>query len=968
MREFFYSYHGESIGYKITCDLNRKFFIQLFILFSFFSLHAHGQSQDTIIFLNYNLLNYPSSSFAADTTARHPHYRTIMNAVNPDILVVQEMNSQAGLNAFLANVLNASGNTYSKAPFIDGYDTDNGLFYKTDKFHSLTNTPIHTELRDITEFKMVHTLSGDTIRIYSVHLKASSGSTNEAQRGREVDSLRKVTNALPLGSNFIVCGDFNIYASTETCYQKLLQISGGTNEGYFIDPITMTGTWNQSAYRSHHTQSPRVRAFGGGSTGGLDDRFDLVLYSKSIGQSGGMKYVPNSQIPYGNDGNLYNDSINNPSNSAVSPTIANALHYASDHIPVKSKFTIEYNAGVVQTDLGSQTLLDPQSPMCANANQAMSVRIKNYGALAVDFSVSNLNVVLKVNTPSSGIQTFTESFTSGSINAGATMNVNFSSQVNMSIAGSYSFSSYTSQANDVNHINDTMTAVPITVTNSATASISPVGPLTICNGDSTILTASAGISYLWSNGSTLQSITVLDTGNYSVSITLAGGCNSVSNTVNVSFVTPPINGIVFYESMGTVGGTTSIAIHETNNGFDNDNYTMSGTGDVRVTSMSTGYSGASAGANVFFTSAGKIFTISGINTTGYSNLQLAHGIYKNSITSDATELVVEVSTNGIDFTPLISAPLSTGSGTANWQYRLITGLIPSVPSLSIQFRHSSGTVQFRVDDITLSGSTGSPALSASGPTSLCQGDSVILTANLGNRYHWNTGATTQSITVTTAGSYYAIVDCFGTDTISVSVSNCQDVTLHLKAFVQGFYLGNQSMNAVADPVSFPSLCDTFTVELADSIAPYNTLYTIRSTLSTDGTGSFVFPPSIINNSYYIVVKHRNSLETWSASPVLFNSTNITYDFSTSAAKAFGNNLANMDGEFCLFSGDVSNGITNGVQDGIIDTSDFDAVETSLSFFITEYNLFDLTGDGIVESSDYSLIGTNAFPAVFVMKP
>lgn len=76
----------------------------------------------------------------------------------------------------------------------------------------------------------------------------------------------------------------------------------------------------------------------------------------------------------------------------------------------------------------------------------------------------------------------------------------------------------------------------------------------------------------------------------------------------------------------------------------------------------------------------------------------------------------------------------------------------------------------------------------------------------------------------------------------------------------------------------------------------------------------------------------------------------------------------MDGEFCLFSGDVSNGITNGVQDGIIDTSDFDAVETSLSFFITEYNLFDLTGDGIVESSDYSLIGTNAFPAVFVMKP
>ncbi|MCH7774911.1 MAG: hypothetical protein IH784_10995, partial [Bacteroidetes bacterium] len=56
--------------------------------------------------------------------------------------------------------------------------------------------PINTALRDINEFVLIHNASGDTIRIYSLHLKASQGSTNEQKRAAEVDSLRKVTDAL----------------------------------------------------------------------------------------------------------------------------------------------------------------------------------------------------------------------------------------------------------------------------------------------------------------------------------------------------------------------------------------------------------------------------------------------------------------------------------------------------------------------------------------------------------------------------------------------------------------------------------------------------------------------------------------------------------------------------------------------------------------------------------------------------
>ncbi len=290
-----------------------------------FNLCLFGQNK----IMSYNLLNYPGS----DTTTRNPYFRTIMSSVEPDILVVQEMTSQAGVNGFLNNVLNSISSGYSAGTFIDGLDTDNAIFFKTSLFTFLNNFPIHTALRDITEFTLRHNLSGDTIRIYSVHLKASTGF--EQERGMEVDSLRKRTNSLPSGSNFIVVGDFNIYSANEIAYQKLTSQSAS---GYFIDPFTMPGDWNVSGYAQYHTQSPRVRAFGGGSTGGMDDRFDLILYSQGIANPGGVTFVPGSCNAYGNDGNHFNDSINQPPNAAVSQQIADALHNASDHIPVISRF------------------------------------------------------------------------------------------------------------------------------------------------------------------------------------------------------------------------------------------------------------------------------------------------------------------------------------------------------------------------------------------------------------------------------------------------------------------------------------------------------------------------------------------------------------------------------------------------------------------------------------------------------
>ncbi len=279
--------------------------------------------------MTYNVLNYPGSS----GPERNPYFKTILNATNPDILVIGEIAAEADFNTFRDSIIKKVSSDYAWGTFINGRDSDHGIFYKSSKFDFISNDTIGTALRVINQFILRSRLTLDTLIIYAVHLKASSGGDNELLRAAEVDSLRKVTNKLHSGANFLVLGDFNIYKSSEAAYTKLLSTSA---PGYFIDYLkdSMTGTWNNVTYSRYHTQSPRTRSFQGGATGGMDDRFDMILMSQTIMDNGGITFVPGSYTAYGNDGNHYNDSINRTPNTAVGQTIADAIHYSSDHIPV----------------------------------------------------------------------------------------------------------------------------------------------------------------------------------------------------------------------------------------------------------------------------------------------------------------------------------------------------------------------------------------------------------------------------------------------------------------------------------------------------------------------------------------------------------------------------------------------------------------------------------------------------------
>jgi endonuclease/exonuclease/phosphatase family metal-dependent hydrolase len=301
-----------------------------------FVVVANGQQ--TLKIMSYNSLNYPGTD-----RARDGYVVTVMQTVNPDILVVQEMTSSSGVNMYLSNILNAAGiGTYTAGTFIDGStDTENAIFYKANRITFLSNTRIPTALRDINEFKFYHAASAETLRVFSAHLKASATSSDEAKRAAEVALFRAYTNALPVGSNFLITGDFNIYGSSEAAYQALV-LDQPTNDGHVVDTHPLSGSWNNGSYAAYHTQSSRTATYSdGGSTGGLDDRFDMMLFSRAMIEQGGITYTPGSLTVIGNDGAHYNMGIATMPNAAASATLAYALEHASDHLPITSVLSFD---------------------------------------------------------------------------------------------------------------------------------------------------------------------------------------------------------------------------------------------------------------------------------------------------------------------------------------------------------------------------------------------------------------------------------------------------------------------------------------------------------------------------------------------------------------------------------------------------------------------------------------------------
>ena len=291
----------------------------------------------TVRIMTYNILNYE------DENNREDDYALILDFTQPDLIVAQEIIGQTGYSHFQSDVLDVvDPNGWSSAPFTNQTaQQDIALYYKHDIFTFVSTSVVYTAqssgTRDVIQWIMLHNLSGLEFNIYGVHLKASSGSSNANQRLQETTILRNHLNELAANS-FIVAGDFNIYSNNSSSEPAFDMLTGASdnNNGRLFDPIDRIGHWhNNSSYSDVHTQSPRTSSFGGGANGGMDDRFDWLFVSQSIlDETSSMYYVDGTYSAFGNDGNHFNDAINDGTNNSVSAEMADALHDASDHLPV----------------------------------------------------------------------------------------------------------------------------------------------------------------------------------------------------------------------------------------------------------------------------------------------------------------------------------------------------------------------------------------------------------------------------------------------------------------------------------------------------------------------------------------------------------------------------------------------------------------------------------------------------------
>jgi len=335
----------------------------IFLSLLFFSISC--LAQNTIKTMFYNVLEFPELN-----PNRITLLQDILQDYSPDIFMVCELQSQEGADVILNVGLNSNGNSnYSAAPYFEnqsgGGDLQQALFYRNDMFVLENTEIINTPVRDINKYTLLlNTESQDTnpIRIYAyvTHLKSSQGSANQQLRLSMVEAFVNDTEQLEDDAFVLFAGDFNIYTSTEPAY---LEILDQTNSVAMEDPIDTPGAWNNNEdFREVHTQSTRTSSsgFGGGAGGGLDDRFDFIMVSQNMMTNPNLQYKTDSYKAYGNNGNCYNNNINDINCGGVyNQIIRDALYNMSDHLPVVME--LETDQEIVILDIPQQQLAQPFS-------------------------------------------------------------------------------------------------------------------------------------------------------------------------------------------------------------------------------------------------------------------------------------------------------------------------------------------------------------------------------------------------------------------------------------------------------------------------------------------------------------------------------------------------------------------------------------------------------------------------------
>jgi len=403
------------------------------------------------------------------------------------------------------------------------------------------------------------------------------------------------------------------------------------------------------------------------------------------------------------------------------------------------------------------------------------------------------------------------------------------------------------------------------------------------------------------------------------------------------------------------------------------NHTTDGSGPGVFTSNITGLSpstlyyvrayvttsnGTTYGSNLTFTTL-----------CGTANVPVTENFNTTSFPSCWSQ---QVSGTGVVNSWSVSTTTNAG-GTANemkstWQNvnpgttRLVTPPINTmaISLLNLSFRHMldaySTGVTLKVQS-SVNGTTWTDEAWSVAATSSNINATVVNTTILNNL-----NSETTYIAFTVTGNLYQY-DYWYLDNVSITAPPGK--TLNLKAYLEGLYIDAGAMRQANDatgPHFGTGIADQVTIELHNATNYSTIVYTSGLVnLSTTGNITITGVPATYNGSYYITVRHRNSIETTTMTPVSFGEGIINYDFSTAASQAYGSNQHNNGGTFVIYGGDVN-------QDGIVDSGDMNPVENESMIVTIGYVPEDVNGDGIVDSGDMNIVENNSMAVIMAITP
>ena len=303
--------------------------------------------------------------------------------------------------------------------------------------------------------------------------------------------------------------------------------------------------------------------------------------------------------------------------------------------------------------------------------------------------------------------------------------------IQVSTAGSYTVTASTG--------NGCSGSATVNVLQNPTPDVQISGNTIICSGISTTLTATNAESYLWSTGSTEQSVTAYNPGTYTVTVTNATGCiNSASINVTTMENVSIIGTQSICEGQSTTLSVSTSGNYQWSTGANTSFITVFQPGAYSVTvSLPNGCS-SNASANVVSV-ANPTPSITGTTVfcEGQSTMLYANGGNSYQWSTGTTGNNLPVSEAG---TYTVTATNAQGCSATASTYVTVNPL---------------------------------PNITITGNNTTCQGNVVTLTANGAQSYQWNNGSTNATITVGTAGNFsvtgYSSQGCSSTASTSVTV-------------------------------------------------------------------------------------------------------------------------------------------------------------------------------------------------------